>query len=188
MTARAEAAQATADRIIAATFARITTVAYDEMRLEDVASDAGVTVQTVIRRFGSKEGLARAAHDVYAEQVASDASRGERRPGDIGFAVESLLAQYEQSGDLLLHMLQQEARVPVFAEFMTSGREAHLQWCREIFAPFLDRRSGVERERLLAQVVAICDVYTWFLLRRQRGLSRRQATLAITELLEGLLT
>jgi AcrR family transcriptional regulator len=187
MTARADAAQATADRIIAATFDRMATTPYDQMRLEDVAADAGVTVQTVIRRFGSKEGLARAAHESYAKNVAGDGSRGRTVPGDVPGAAEGVVAQYEESGDLLLHLLRQESSVPVFAEFMESGRGAHLRWCREIFAPLLDSRSGVDRERLLAQVAAVCDVYTWFLLRRQRGLSRRQTVLAITELLEGLL-
>lgn len=187
MTARAEAAQATADRIVAATLERIVSTTYDEMRLEDIAADAGVTVQTVIRRFGSKEDLARAAHEAYARKVAATDARGGSRPGDVAAAVESVVAQYESSGDLLLHVLRQESSVPLYAEFMGSGRRAHVQWCREMFAPCLNQRSGVERERLLAQVVAICDVYTWSLLRRQQGLSRRQTTLAITELLEGLL-
>jgi hypothetical protein len=41
---------------------------------------------------------------------------------------------------------------------------------------------------LRAQLVAVCDVYTWRLLRRQSGLSRRQTELALTELLEGVLS
>jgi hypothetical protein len=45
----------------------------------------------------------------------------------------------------------------------------------------------LERERRLAQFVAICDVYTWKLLRRDAGLSRRQTELAVTELLNPLL-
>jgi hypothetical protein len=45
----------------------------------------------------------------------------------------------------------------------------------------------VERERRLAQFVAICDVYTWKLLRRDAGLSRRQTELAVTELLKPFL-
>ena len=186
-TVRAEAAQATADRIIEATLKHAAAVSYDEMRLEDIAADAGVTVRTVIRRFGTKEGLTRAAQKVYAEQASVD-GRQDIHPGDITRFVEGVVSQYESSGDLLLHLLRQETSVPVYAEVLDLGRESHLQACREGFAPYLDRRSGVDRERLLAQVVAICDVYTWFLLRRQRGLSRRQTVLALTEILEGLLT
>ena len=36
---------------------RFAELPYDRIRLEDVAADAEVTVQTVIRRFGSKHGL-----------------------------------------------------------------------------------------------------------------------------------
>jgi hypothetical protein len=41
---------------------------------------------------------------------------------------------------------------------------------------------------LLAQLVAVCDVYMWKLLRLQAGLSREQTALAIRELLLPLLT
>ncbi|MEA2331317.1 MAG: hypothetical protein QOH58_1455, partial [Thermoleophilaceae bacterium] len=51
----------------------------------------------------------------------------------------------------------------------------------------LEGRVGVERDRRLAQLVAVCDVYTWKLLRRGAGLSRRQTELALAELLEPLL-
>jgi AcrR family transcriptional regulator len=43
-----------------------------------------------------------------------------------------------------------------------------------------------ERRRRLAQLVAVCDVYTWKLLRRDRGLSRRETERALVELLEPL--
>ena len=45
----------------------------------------------------------------------------------------------------------------------------------------------VEHQRRLAQLVAVCDVYTWKLLRRDAGLSRDQTELAIVELLNPLL-
>jgi hypothetical protein len=44
----------------------------------------------------------------------------------------------------------------------------------------------VERARRLAQLVAVCDVYTWKLLRRDAALSRRQTELAVIELLQPL--
>lgn len=187
MTARAAAAQATADRIIEAALKRFSSAAYDEVRLEDIAADAGVTVQTVLRRFNSKEGLARACQQAYEER-AVEAARDRAVPGSVDEIAASVVQQYEDTGDLLLHLLRQEAAVPVFAELLTLGRKAHLHWCSEMFAQFLEGRSRLERERLLAQVVAVCDVYTWFLLRRQQGLSRRQTVLAITELLNGLLS
>ena len=186
MTARAEAAQATAARIFDAAMTRFLAAPYDEVRLDDIAADAGVSVQTVIRRFGSKEGLLRAMAAAEQERVAAE--RSGVTAADIPGAVENLLAHYERIGDTVLHILRQEQRVPVFGEITDVGRKVHLGWCKEAFASYLDRRSGADRERLLAQVVAVCDVYTWYLLRRQRGLSQRQTALALTELLEGLLT
>lgn len=187
MTTRAAATQATADRIVEAALKRFSSAAYDEVRLEDIAADAGVTVQTVLRRFNSKEGLTRACQQAYEER-AVEAARDRAVPGSVDEIAVSVVQQYEDTGDLLLHLLRQEAAVPVFAELLTLGRKAHLRWCSEMFAQFLEGRSRLEGERLLAQVVAVCDVYTWFLLRRQQGLSRRQTVLAITELLNGLLS
>jgi hypothetical protein len=116
-----------------------------------------------------------------------ESERSKTQPGDLQGAASNVVAHYEDSGDLILHLLRQEASVPVYAELLTVGRDTHLQWCRDAFAPYLASRSGTDRSRLLAQIVAACDVYTWFLLRRQQGLSRRQTVLAITEMLQGLL-
>ena len=58
---------------------------------------------------------------------------------------------------------------------------------RRVFARALARCRGAERERRLAQLVAVCDVYTWELLRRDRGLSRRETERALVELLEPLI-
>ena len=49
------------------------------------------------------------------------------------------------------------------------------------FAPLLAKCTGEERRRLLAELIAVCDVYFWKLLRRDLGLSREQTELAIRE-------
>ena len=51
---------------------RFATVPYDRIRLEDVAADAEVTVQTVIRRFGSKHGLLAATVEREFARLAAD--------------------------------------------------------------------------------------------------------------------
>ena len=48
-------------------------------------------------------------------------------------------------------------------------------------------RVGVERRRRLAQLVAICDVYTWKLLRRDQGLSRERTAAAIRHMVQAIL-
>lgn len=186
MTARADAARETGERIQAAAFARFSTRYYDDVTLDAIASDADVTVQTVIRRFGSKDGLVRALITPVTSQVS--AQRGEAPVGDIVGTVANLVEHYERMGDLAMLLLRQEERVPPYAEATAVGKRFHSDWVRSVFAPWLDARSGVARERLHAQLVATCDVFTWYLLRRQQGLSRRQTELALTGLLEGVLS
>lgn len=185
MGARAESASATAERIIIAARSRLGREPYDAVTLEDVAEDAGVTVQTVLRRFGSKEGLVRAIGA--AVQPAILAQRDQAPAGDLVAAIGNLLEHYEHVGDEMLHLLRQEQRVPAFAEVTAHGREFHAKWVERVFAPWLAQRSGAERVRLQSQLVAVCDVYTWYLLRRQAGLSQRATRRAVTELVEGIL-
>lgn len=185
-TTRARSAERTAERILAAAYARLTSAYYDEVTLDQIAVDAGVTAQTVIRRFGSKEGIIRALAEVNTRRVATQ--RGEAPPGDLRGTVANLVEHYEADGDMALHLLQQEGRVPAYAEVTDHGKRFHADWCGRVFAPWIDGLRGVDRQRRFAQVVAICDVYNWYLLRRQRGLSRRQVELALIELLEGVLS
>jgi hypothetical protein len=102
--------------------------------------------------------------------------------------VANLVEHYESEGDMAVHLLRQERRVPAYAEVTDEGKRFHSDWCGRVFAPWLDGVGGVHRQRRMAQVVAICDVYSWYLLRRQRGLSRRQVEVALVELLEGVLS
>lgn len=186
MRARADATAATGARILEAAHARFNAQAYDEITLEVIAADAGVTVQTVLRRFSSKEGLARAIADRARSDVAS--LRDQAPAGDVAGAVANLVEHYERVGAEVLHMLRQELRVPVFAEITAFGRAYHLQWVDRVFAPWLEDRTGAARKRLRAQLVALCDLYTWHLLRNQSGLSRRATQQSIVELVEAVLT
>lgn len=183
--ARARAAEETGERIIAAAFARFLVSWYDDVTLDQIAADANVTVQTVIRRFGSKEGVLRAIAESEAVRVQAERAT---EAGDLGRAVDHLVDHYERIGDVVMHLLRQEQRVAPYAEMTAEGRRVHLTWCRSVFAPWLDGRTGVDRRRREAQLVAICDVYTWHVLRRQQGLSRRQVELAMTEMLNGVLS
>jgi AcrR family transcriptional regulator len=54
MSARAEAAEATGERILDAALELFGERPTDQIPLDEVASRAGVSVQTVIRRFGGK--------------------------------------------------------------------------------------------------------------------------------------
>lgn len=186
MGARADAAAATGERILDAAVELFWEQPTDTFSLDDVAHRAGVTVQTVIRRFGGREGVIAAAVARESERVRTQ--RDEAPVGDVAVAVRVLVEHYEQTGERVLRMLAEQSRIPTLAAIVDSGRALHRQWCARVFAPALAGRSGVDRQRRLAQLVAVCDVYMWKLLRLDAGLSRRQTELALVELLTPITT
>jgi AcrR family transcriptional regulator len=185
MDARASAAAETAERILDATGEVFWERAAEQLSLDEVARRAGVTVQTVIRRFGGREGLFTAAVDRETERVRRERARAP--VGDVPGAVRVLIDSYEATGDRMLGVLAEEQRVAALSVIVDRGRALHRDWCARVFAATLDELVGVERDRRLAQLVAVCDVYTWKLLRRDAKLSRRQTELAIVELLTPML-
>ncbi len=179
MRARAEAAAETGRRILEATIELHSERFFDQVSLEDIAERAGVTVRTVIRRFGSKERLIEAAAEEGKRGVTHQ--RYQAPIGDIEGAINNLMDHYEEWGDTALRLLAQEERVPAFRSITEAGRAFHYEWVERTFAPLLAKRTEEERRRLLAELIAVCDVYFWKLLRRDLGLSREQTELAIRE-------
>jgi AcrR family transcriptional regulator len=185
MTARAEAAAATRQAIVDAYLAVLVDRNYDEITLDSVAERAGVTVQTVIRRFGSKEELfAAVARETGAQEAAR---RAEAVPGDVRDAVRSVVAHYERIGDVVLRLLGQEDRFPALREVTDAGRKIHYGWVERAFSPFLEPMTAGMRRRRRGQLVVLTDVFTWRLLRRDLGFGQRQTELAMTEMVKALL-
>jgi AcrR family transcriptional regulator len=184
MGARAEAAAETGRRILRATMELYTERFYDQVSLEDVAERAGVTVRTVLRRFDSKEELISAAAQEARRRVRSQRDRAP--VGDVAGAVKVIVETYEEHGDRYLRLLAQEERVPAFRSITDTGRAHHYGWVERVFAPLLAERTGPQRERLLAQLIAVCDLYFWKLLRRDMGLSPEQTELAVIEAITAL--
>ena len=176
MSARAESAAATGERIIDAAIEVFWELPHEAVTLDEVARRAGVTVQTVIRRFGGRDALFAAAAARETERVREQ--RYQAPIGDVTAAAGVLLDHYEAMGDRIMRLLADEDRIPELRAITDGGRAFHREWCRRVFEPSSPRR--------LAQVVAVCDVYTWKLLRRDSGLSRLQTELALVELLEPL--
>lgn len=183
---QAEVYARTRQRIVEAAMALYAESWIDQITLDQVAQRAGVTIQTVIRHFGTKEALLSAAGQ---QQTETETQRRVDVPvGDLDQIVAYLLHHYETQGNQVLRGLAQEGRYPMLAVFMEEGRIQHRAWVERAFGPYLEQRPGADRERLLAQLVAVCDVYTWMLLRRQANLSLEQTALSIRELLLGVIT
>jgi AcrR family transcriptional regulator len=185
MVARAASSAATGERILDAAVDAFWAQPGEQVSLDEVARRAGVSVQTVIRRFGGRDGLLAAA--VQRESQRVEAERDPATVTDARSAVGQLVTHYETMGDRVLAMLAEEARTPALREVAGSGRRFHRSWCVAVFAATLANLSGDAHERRLAQLVAVCDVYTWKLLRRDAGLSRVETELALLELIEPLL-
>jgi AcrR family transcriptional regulator len=182
MTARARAVEETRGRIIDACVALHGERPVTEIGLDDIAGRAGVSVQTVLRHFGSRAGLEEASFE-RAQQAVAD----ERRTpvGDVGAAVHVIVDHYERRGDMALLMLAQETHQDLMARITEQGKALHRTWVGEVFAPFLARAD--DAEVLTDLLVVATDVYTWKLLRRDRGLSRDRTESRIRRLVDALL-
>ena len=180
MTDRAEATAATRERILDAALE----IADPRVPLATVADRAGVSQRTVLRHFGNRGGLFSAA--IEAGDARIRAERFSAPAGDPEAAVANLVDHYEGQGDQVLTRLAQEGQDERVDRVLDSGRRLHRLWVEEKLGPLLDGCDARTRRRRLAQLVAVCDVYTWKLLRRDSGLSRGETEKAIAELVRGL--
>ena len=184
MRARAEAAEETRRRIMHAAIALYAERWLDQIALEEVAARAGVTVQTVLRRFGNKEGLIAAAGDELRRHV--EEQRATAPVGDVAGVIRTLFDHYEEVGEIVLRSLAQEGMSAAIRTLTDQGRASHHAWVRRTFAPFIADAPAADRGRIHAQFAALTDVYVWKLLRRDLGLDRTQAEWAVQEMIEAL--
>ncbi|MDX6602230.1 MAG: hypothetical protein QOF13_1432 [Solirubrobacterales bacterium] len=182
--ARADSAAATAERILDAADTVFDSGPVDEFTLNAVAERSGVTVQTILRRFGSRNGLLIAT----LGRTALRMGRDRHSPGgDTAAAMDMLIDHYDRFGDRILRLLAAEESTRALHAMVSGGRSYHRRWCEKAFRATLADLRGAPRERRVAQLVAITDIYTWKILRRDRGLSNKQTKLAVWEMLEPLL-
>jgi AcrR family transcriptional regulator len=184
MQARAAAVEEATERILDAAEELFWQNPSRPVAMNAVAAHAGVSVHSIIRRFGGQEGVFEAAAARSVARVSEQ--RDDADASDLADVVRALVEHYEQFGDRALALIAAEQASPSVKQMADVGRRYHVAWCERMFATALSRRPGADRRRLLAQLVAICDVYTWLLLRRQRGLSRRETARALTEMIEPL--
>ncbi len=169
--ARRVSAERTRDAIVTAAVQLAGEKPLAAITLNDIAERSGVTVQTVLRRFGSREALTAEAVEQFLVEAVG------QRPAANGVtdaAVSGVVDQYEQFGEAMLLLLGQERINPHVAAITAHGRRLHDQWVREAFAP-----ADETRYRLL---IIATDLYTWKLLRRDRQLSLRRTKEHMTTL------
>ncbi|GII76530.1 hypothetical protein Sru01_15120 [Sphaerisporangium rufum] len=182
MGARAAAVAATRARIVEAAVALWTRRWYDDVTLQHIADEAGVSVQTIVNHFDGKDGVTDAAAEWLAGQVA-DARQAP--VGQVAEIVTVLFDDYERRGDANVLWIAQADRVPAIARALGQARDRHRAWLAEVFADRLPA-PGPARAHALTLHYAATDVYLWKLWRRDLGLPRPDAERAMCDLLTAI--
>lgn len=184
MTTRSAQAATSRLRILDAAIALSGEVPLAAITLPAVAERAGVTVQTVLRKFGSRDGLFDAAQEhgravVLAERPAD--------PDDLAASLDVLVQHYERTAVSTLMLLGQESWEPRAAEITSAGKALHRAWVEEVFAhrlAELDEEARIERLDLL---VVATDLYAYKLLRLDGGLGLAETRERMRRLIDAVL-
>ena len=202
MTNRARRAAQTTERIVASTEALLAGAPLGDVTLPAIAEGAGVTVQTVLRHMGSRDGCLHAVGERVAMRV--EAQRGATPPGDVDVAIASLVLHYEAEGRLVLNLLAQEhGAEPTAREGVERGRTYHRDWVRRVF-DLAPRPTGLEADRddpetpddapheepdraVVDALVAATDLYVWKLLRLDLSRSVTATERTMARLVRGVL-
>lgn len=180
-TRRADATERTRGAILDAAQALFRADPQLDPSLDAVAERAGVSTRTVIRQFGSKEGLLEAA---MAAGVEAARTTRHAEPGDVEGAVRAIVAHYEGMGDEVVCWLALAERRPFVRQVTDRGTETHLDWVETVFAPDLEGLPRGERRARRAALATATDVYVWHLLRRREGLGREATRAAMLTMVE----
>lgn len=181
MRARADSVAETGERILDAALVHFAQDPVDRIRLEEIARSAGVTVPTIVRRFGGKAGVIVAL--VQRELALLAARRTAHADDPVEVVIGDLVEHYERYGVLILKVYAEAPLVEGLAEVAAQARSYHVAWCRETFARRIAGNPAVHARRLAA-TIAVCDATTWRILRHDGGLDPDEVRAALRELLE----
>jgi AcrR family transcriptional regulator len=185
---RAAQAEANTERILRSAHELFLERPYDQITLAAVAERAGVGLQTLIRRVGTKDGLARAVNTWVAPQISADRGEAAATGGEPAAVAAAIARHYERWGEATDRMLRQEHVAPALAEAAAGGRRAHREWIETAFAGPLRQLAPGARRRLRARLVAVCGVELWQVLRRDEQLSSPEARDAVADLISASLS
>lgn len=184
MRARAEAVEATRERIARAAMERFFAEPYEDVTIAAIAADAEVSHQTVLNHFESKSGLFTAAADLFGAEARQ--RRAQWMPRDAESVVAFLMEQYERSGDGNVRVVALDGRIEAITDALKGARADHEAWLAEVFADRLPR-NGAPRRQALGALYAATDVHTWKLLRRDLGHGRKATQQIITSMVTAIL-
>ena len=185
MSSRAEAVTDTRERIVRSAIGLLLENWYEDVTLAAIAAAAGVSHQTVLNHFESKEGVALGrGRDLRRE---TSARRGRAPPSDVAGAVHALVATTSGSATRMSAGRRPPSGSDVLRALLDEARASHQQWLGQC-SPSVSRDTASERRRAINALHAATDVYTWKLLRRDLGLSRTETERTMVDLVTGVLS
>jgi AcrR family transcriptional regulator len=153
--------------------------------LESLSARAGVTKQTLLRHFGSKDGLLMQAMMRGAAQARDQRWSAPR--GDIAGTVENLLDHYEEWGERSMRIGAWQRGPAMLALISRAARQFHYDWVDYAFGPWLDRLDGLLRVRRRAELIALCDLQTWWILSHDLEFPRAEVHAILLDMIERVL-
>lgn len=183
--ARAERQQHTHEALLDAADEAFFSGRWEQTSLAEIAAAAGVTKQTLLRHFGSKEGLFEQASSRGVQRVRDQ--RWSTPRDNVPGAVDNLLDHYEQSGERGMKLADAGPSNQVMAEIGRAGRRLHYDWVDHAFGIPLGRLDSELRARARAALIALCDVHVWWLLSHDLGLARAELRATLIQAISGLL-
>jgi AcrR family transcriptional regulator len=180
--AREQSQQRTREALLEAAIEEFYGERWHEVSLTALAARAGVTKQTLLRHFGSKEGLLIQALVRSAAHVLDE--RWNAPVGDVSGAIENLLDHYEVWGPRARRLGAWQDAPSVLAKLSQAGRQVHYQWIEFVFAPQLEGLEETAASRLRAELIVVCDVQTWWILAHDLELGRAEVKSLLTGMAE----
>jgi AcrR family transcriptional regulator len=182
--ARAQAQEQTRDALIDAATGEFFEGNWLKASLESLSSKAGVTKQTLLRHFGSKDGLLMQALMRGAAQARDQ--RWSTPTDDIAGAVDNVLDHYDAWGERSMRMGSWQSGPTMLALISHGARQFHYDWIEYAFGQWLEALSDEAHARRRAALIVICDVQTWWILSHDLGLPRSDVHAILTDLVERL--
>jgi AcrR family transcriptional regulator len=183
--ARAQAQQRTREALLEAAVEELTQGHWESVSLATLAARAKVTKQTLLRHFGSKDGLLMQAMASSATEMLEQ--RWSAPQGDIKGAVENVLDHYEAWGERSRRVGAWLENGPsALANISQIARQVHYNWVDYAFAPQLEQLHGEDPATRRAALIVLCDVQTWWLLSHDLGFERSKVIATLTDAIERL--
>lgn len=156
-----------------------------EITLEKVAQRSGVTVRTILRKFGSKEGLFDASLKFDIGEMGARKNRTEA--GNLESIMDTLMEEYESTGKAGIRTLALEHELSQAAEIIAKGRSVHMAWCERVFEPYLHGLNANEHRQMLSALYVETDINCWKLLRIDFSFSELETRQIMLKKLKGVL-